>query len=285
LKTREMNKLKPFNRMIVLMAIAFLGGIVYVLLTKDATLRSMQNIFELKKIDEPPAGFVKVFQSPLTGTFQSNSNIYSFSVDKPSIVHFYLLSQYDGEKWLVLRSKKKLIGINSNELNLLKGDYWSASASLLLDSGSYQVLALNPELRGEIVLYISNQPADKDMIKRMVKIDRGDLNNPPPGYERVFYTNLGKLDVSSDFNAISLKVTNNIIFSFSVYSNIRRGKLSVRFKGSNLREIEIINEEHPVSDCSTINVNKGIYSFRVIAESADGELVIFISNQKCCIIQ
>ncbi len=263
-----------FWKRILFFFLVLAGGGILTYYISQGLVENMKNIHDLRKINEPDASYTQVYSIPARETNLIDPVVYRFDLKQPEVVYIYLLAQYDGDKWFQLKGDQNIIGVNGQEIDLLKGDYWIAQSSFLLRKGRYEIIAQNPDLKGEFNIYISNEKPDVKMFSRLARIDSGSLNNPPEGYEKVFFTNMIKVE-STNLTVYNFSIDKPGEEFFCVYSSIKRGSISVRLRGTTIKELEFINEKHPLSDQCSISLRKGSYSLVLLSDQPDGELYIF----------
>ncbi len=250
------------------------GGTVLSYLISIGMRENLNNINDIQNQRKPDEGYVRVFSSGQGGTNLGSDVIYSLDLKSPMLEHFYILSQFEGDKWIKLKGDKKIIGVNGTAIDLIKGDYAVAQSSFLLKSGRYIISAENPFIKGELTLYVSNEKPDLKTYRRLLMIDEGDLNNPPEGYENIYSSNSG-IPEKTNVIIYSFNVGSTIKEAFSIYGKISEGKLSVRLKGGNIRDFEFINENHPMSDQCSLFLEKGSYSIWIFTDGFKGRLAVF----------
>ncbi len=247
------------------------GALLSYLLTLGY-VENMRSISDLSKSFEPDKGYIKVFS---TGKTNLNEGIlYRIGLRTPMLVHFYITARYDGDKWIELKGDKKIVGVNGNYVDLLRGNYPLANDSFLLREGSYEVIAQNPYINGNLTLYISNEKPEVKTVARLLRIDSGDLDNPPSGLVKVYSASLNQFEST---NAVVYEFRKETAGNetFSVYARVPRGRVSVKLQGRNIRDFEFINEMHPVCDQFTTTLEKGDYRITITADHPGGEVMIF----------
>jgi hypothetical protein len=113
--------------------------------------------------------------------------------------------------------------------------------------------------------------------ERLMKVDQGDLDNPPEGYEKVYIADLSELNCKEDIvYTLTLDRTQKV--GFSLYTNSTKGNVSVDFAGENSNFYGLINSFYKIEDRMENTYSKGTYEFKLTSNNADGQVYIYIKK-------
>ena len=257
--------------------VIFIGGfgigIVLLILVVTNTLNLMEEILT----PQPPDGFRSFF----TVKKEKNNKegyIRKLIVEKPAAYLFFVAPNFNGNKIVKFISERKLIGLCTNEIIMLEKDYGSSQVFLLLLPGTYRFF-INFDVAGASIFFYTNIiELSSNYVSRILRIDGGEIYNPPEGYRKLFATNLTDLD-ENNLSVGKFEVTNPGEYSFCAYSTMcKKGRFSLRLVGGGYQGIEILNENRTISDQVSLYLNKGKYEILLSCYEADCNVVLYITN-------
>jgi hypothetical protein len=267
----EMPKLSKKNMLIFIAGFGI--GIVLLIFVVKNTLDLMEQILT----PQPPEGFNSFFTIKKEKT-NKEGYIREFIVKKPAAYLFFVAPNFNGNKIVKFISEKRLIGLYTNEIIMLEKDYGSSQVFLLLLPGSYKFF-INFDVAGASIFFYTNViELSSNYVNRILKIDRGEIYNPPEGFRKFFATNLNGLDVNN-LSAGRFEVTNPGEYSFCAYSTMcKKGRFSLRLVGGGYQGVDILNEKRTISDQVSLYLNKGKYEILLSSYEADCDVVLYITN-------
>ncbi len=257
------------NSKIVFIAGFLIGGILLVILF----------YYNIKVLDEvltpePPAGFKKFTVVKKEST---NDLAFDFVVDKPAVYQFFIAPNFKGDKIVKLTSEKRFIGLYTNELTLLEGEYGNSQVALLLLAGKYKFY-VNIGIKGASIYFYTNTVIMDDMyIRRLTKIDSGEIYNPPSSYREIFRTNLLNLKINN-LPVSKFRIERSGEYGFSAYSTRTKGKFSLRLVGGGYKGVDLLNETRLISDQLTLFLPQADYEVFLSSFGAEADVVLYITN-------
>ncbi|NLM45494.1 MAG: hypothetical protein GX200_01640 [Firmicutes bacterium] len=255
-------------------AILRLCVIVGVLLVALDALDKSKGKFNL------PSRFEKVIVD-LSEKARNNELLFTNALDVPSKVEFMLQSDAEGEKEVKIVSEAEILGLKSREANFKVGKFTgnsSISAAFIMGKGSYSVYLTSEKKSGEIAIGHQESAVEISEFERLLKIHKGDLNNPPKGYVEIYSTDLAGRS-SNEEVIYTLQLDKNKEIGLSVYTSAKQGIVSVDFSGENVHYIGLVHSEHNrICDQLQTTLPAGEYQIKLTCENADGQLYVFLKE-------
>ncbi|MCX7820149.1 MAG: hypothetical protein N2258_00545, partial [Brevinematales bacterium] len=231
-------------------------------------------VLETTLTPEPPSGFKQY--KIITKKDQEKMEFY-LSIDKPLIYQFFIAPNFNGEKKVTLKGEKRFIGLFTNELTLLEGDYGSAQIALVMLPGNY-IFNIDFDIKGASIYFYTNiHEIDEKYLKRILEIDSGKIYNPPPGYKEIFKTNLNNLKINN-LTIAKFEIKESKDYGFSAYSTKSSGKFSLRLVGGGYKGVELLNETRLFSDQLSLYLPKGSYEILLSSYDSKAQLVLYMTN-------
>jgi len=225
---------------------------------------------------EPPHGFNKFFVIKKKNN-DKNTEEYEFKVDKPTIFQFFVSPNFHGEKTVKFVSPKRIIGLYTNEITILEGNYGNSQVSLLLTPATYKFL-VDFQIKGASIYFYTNiYIPDNEYVERLVKIDSGNIYNPPKGYREIFRTNLSKLNVNN-LSIAKFTIQNSGNYGICAYSTKSKGKFSLKLVGGGYKGVDLLNEGRLFSDQIFLYLPPSSYEILLSSYEAHANIVIYLTN-------
>lgn len=264
-------KLSRKNKLVL--GIGFGIGIILIIFTVNNSLKVLEEIIT----PQPPENFNLFFAIKKE---KNNKGGYyrEFEVDKPSIYQFFIAPNFNADKVVRFSSKEKFVGLYTNEITLLEGNYGSSQVSLFLFPGKYQFY-VNFGIPGATIYFYTNvYLPDVDYVNRITKVEKGDIYNPPKNYRELYRTNLSGLEVNN-LSIAKFSISNSGEYSFSAYSTrCSRGRFSLRLVGGGYQGIDLLNQDRYISDQVSIFLPRGVYEIFLSSYNADCRVVLYMTN-------
>lgn len=227
-----------------------------------------------------PAGYEKIRIS-LEEKARTNETVYTKELTGATEVSFMIQSNSDINSTIKISCDKKLIGNNNYEetyqISQMTGNSY-LSPKLLLQPGRYTITVTNTQTSGSIMIGYQEKPLAEREYQRLLKIEEGDLNNPPEGYELAYHSELAGLDCESE-TVYTLTLDHSQKIGIAAYTNATEGNVSVDFIGDNSNFIGIISPKfHMICDGIENSFRQGEYKIKLTSRNADGEVYIFIKK-------
>lgn len=202
------------------------------------------------------------------------------TLQSPALVKMIFQSDSETLKHLRIVSESEIIGRDAREdeieLNRLIGPT-STSASLLLGRGKYALYLTSEKAPGKLVVGYQETPYEPEEFARLERIHRGELTNPPDGYQEVYSTSLSGLSLNED-TVYTLTLDSTQSIGVSIYTSAREGYMSVDFIGDRVGWWGLVGTEHRILDQLEITLTRGEYHFRLTCDNADGEVYIYVKT-------
>ncbi len=231
-------------------------------------------VLETTITPEPPSGFQKY---QVITKKDDEKMEFSLTIEEPLIYQFFIAPNFNGEKKVVLKGEKRFVGLFSNELILLEGDYGSSQIALILLPGKY-TFNIDFSIKGASIYFYTNiYKIDKSYLSRILAIDSGNIYNPPDGYKEIFRTNLNKLNVNN-LSIAMFEIKEAKEYGFSAYSTKSSGKFSLRLVGGGYKGVELLNESRIMSDQLHLYLPKGTYEVLLSSYDSKANIVLYMTN-------
>lgn len=256
---------------IILLGICLLIGIPFIgmdLLSKDAGNFNNHYIYKKIKID-------------LKEKSRENETVLVKELSSATELSLEIQSDSDSMSYVSISSDQKLIGSNGKEerygIRDMTGNSY-VSPTLLLQPGKYEIKVTNTQAEGKLVIGYKEKKIDDKDYERLLKVDSGDLNNPPEGYELVYSGDLSGLNCSKKV-VYSLSINHNQDIGICVYTNSSKGNATVDFIGKNNNFTGLVTpKSHAICEQTEGTFPAGDYEFQLTSENADGQMYIFIKK-------
>jgi hypothetical protein len=227
-----------------------------------------------------PSGYKKI-KIDLQEKVRKNELIYEKELKVPTRVNIMVQCDSDSKSFLHVSSEKKILGNSKKEedyqINKLTGNS-SMSMTYILQPGKYSITITNPKVEGTVMLGYNEKAVETSEYERLSKIDSGDLNNPPEGYEKVYSADLSGLNCKQE-GVYTLTLDRTQKIGISVYTNTTKGNVSVDFIGDSSNFTGLV---YPgisnICDQLITTQTKGTYVFKLNCEDADGQVVIYMKK-------
>ncbi|MEJ5283941.1 MAG: hypothetical protein ACP5Q5_02105 [Brevinematia bacterium] len=254
--------------------IIFITGFVIGIILLIFLVKESIKVLETTLTPEPPQGFK---QYKVITKKENEKMEFSLTVDKPLIYQFFIAPNFNGEKKVKLKTKDRFIGLFTNELTLLEGDYGNAQIALIMLPGEY-TFNIDFEINGASIYFYTNIiEIDKEYLNRILAIDSGKIYNPPEGYIEIFKTNLNNLKINN-LTVAKFEIKEPKEYGFSAYSTKSSGKFSIRLVGGGYKGVELLNETRLMSDQLSLYLPQGNYEIILSAYDSKANIVLYMTN-------
>lgn len=237
-------------------------------------LASNQNSFKI------PHRFEKI-KIDMNEKVRTEEVVYKKMLKAATRVDIMVQCDVDSNSSISIISDKKIIGSNVNKLNYqinkLTGNS-SMSMSLILQPGNYSISISNNKTKGSIMIGYEEKKMSTSEYERLKRIDSGELDNPPKGYENIYSADLTGLNTKQK-SVYTLTLDRMQKIGISVYTNATKGDMTVDFIGNynNNTGLVFANTNH-ICDQLITTLPKGTYEFKLTSDDADGQVSIFIKK-------
>ncbi len=257
-----------------LLVICLMAGIPLMIMDSNMGSNGVNGKFTI------PAGYTKI-EIDLDEKSRNSEVIFTSTLDIPKGFDLYVQSDSEEEKIIEVTSEHKFIGKADNKhiLNVNKvTDNMANTFNQIFGPGEISISLTNQKAKGKIVIGYRERAIDISEYERLSKIDSGDLNNPPKGYDKAYRIDLSGLKYKDEtIYSITLDKAQNVGFSF--YTDSREGNVSVDLIGENSSFYGLISSGHNnICDQLELMFEKGEYKVRLNCENADGQLYVFIKK-------
>jgi hypothetical protein len=254
-----------------ILAVCLLIGIPFILMDVIATGNGPFNI---------PSGFKKI-KVDLKEKERNNEVVLTKEIKNATVVCFMVQSDSDTNSTVRILSDKKFIGSNAVEekfeVKSLTGKSYM-SPTFMLQPGHFSITVTNVITDGNLMIGYKEKEIEASEYERLLKIDRGDLNNPPEGYELLYSSDLSGLEKNQEIiDTITLDHTQKI--GISVYTNSTKGNVSVDFIGKYSSFYGLVTPKvRYICDRMENTLQAGDYDIQLTCKDADGQIYIFIKK-------
>ncbi len=250
-------------------SIGFLIGIILLFILVKESIRVLEETVS----PEPPAGF----KNYKTITKGKDNMSFDLVIEKPVIYHFFIAPNFNGNKIVKLKGEKRFIGLFTNEITLLEGDYGNSQIALILVPGVYN-FSVDFEINGASIYFYTNvYEMDDTYFRRISLIDSGKIYNPPANYKELFRTNLTRLNLNN-LTIAKFSIEKSGEYGFSVYSTKSSGKFSVRLVGGGYKGVDLLNETRLFSDQLSLYLPRGNYELLLSSYESKADIVVYMTN-------
>lgn len=227
-----------------------------------------------------PSGYKKI-EVNLNEKARKHELVYTKELKNAAEISFMIQCDTDIQSIISIESDKKLIGSSTDkevfDIRKITGSSY-LSPKMLLQPGKYSIRITNVQTDGEIVIGYKEKELKEAEYKRLLKIDNGELNNPPKGYELVYSSDLSDLDYDNK-EVYTLTLERARKTGISVYTNASTGIVSVDFMGENSNFTGLVTPKlHYICDQMENIFQKGTYKIHLTSENAKGQIYIFIKK-------
>lgn len=225
-----------------------------------------------------PKGF-ESFLVDLNEKTRTDELLFTGELEWPSYLDLFFQSDAAGIKHVTVVSESDILGAIDRRMSFAVGTFTgkaSSSPSLLMDAGKYSVYLTSEQTEGKIVIARRSTAVDVSEFERLSKIHKGDLDNPPEGYERIYSADLSEKACREEtIYTLSLDRAESI--GLSIYTSARQGIVSVDFVGENMYYYNLVNPvSNRICDRLELILPAGDYKLNLTCEDARGELVVFV---------
>lgn len=207
--------------------------------------------------------------------------VYTKELKHAAEISFMIQSDADAESSVSIESDEKFLGSDTNKESCPVGNMTGTSylsPKMLLQPGKYTIKVTNIQTGGKLMIGYKERKLETAEYERLLKIDKGELNNPPEGYELVYSADLSGLAYNQEV-IYDLTLNHSQKVGISVYTNASSGKVSVDFAGESNSFIGLVTPKvHYICDRLENTFGKGNYKIRLSSEDADGQIYIFIKK-------
>jgi hypothetical protein len=227
-----------------------------------------------------PSGYKKIVID-LNEKTRNNEIIFTSTNSNPILVDFYIQSDSEIINQLTIVSENNIVGTNSNEKSFNFGNIVQEAAvsSSILMTGKYTILLKNEKTKGKMIIGYKERKIENSEIDRLIKIDEGDIDNPPQDYQKIYSTDLLGEDCK-DKTIYTLKLDKAQKIGLSIYTNSKKGNVSVDFIGNNINYYGLIySSNSTICDQFELSLGEGEYEIKVTNENSDGQLYVFLKDE------
>lgn len=223
----------------------------------------------------------KVISVDLMEKARDNEVVFTKELDTAAEISFRIQSNSQTESIVRISSDETLIGMNTKE-NVnpvcdITGNSYIGSR-IMLQPGTYKITVTNAKAEGEIRIGYKEKEIEASEYERLMKLDGGELDNPPEGYELVYHTELSDLNCKEE-SVYTLKLEKSQKLGLCVYTNSSKGYVSVDFTGKSSSYYGIINSEaQRIYESGESYYGKGNYEIKLTSEDADGQVYVYIKK-------
>lgn len=217
----------------------------------------------------------------LSNTARKDELLFESELEIPSSIEFFIQSDAEGEKNVKVISDSEILGLKEKEISFNVGKYTgnaSTSATFVMDAGKYSVYLTNEKTNGRIAIGYQETPKETSEFERLFKIHKGDLNNPPVGYEEIYSTDLAELNYKDEIiYTLSLDKSKDI--GLSIYTSSKEGDVSIDLIGESTNFFGLVHSAHNnILDQLETTLSPGEYQLKLTCENADGKLYVFLKQ-------
>ncbi len=256
---------------IIVLAACLLIGIPFIIMDRIAENNGDFNI---------PSWYETV-RIKLEEKARNSEVVYTKELTNATVVSFMIQSNSQTDSTIRISSDKKLIGSNTHEETFMISNMTGKSylsPKMILQPGTYTITVTSKKTEGVVMIGYQETELNSSEYERLLKIDQGDLNNPPEGYELAYSTKLSGLDCTQEtVYSLSLDRSKNI--GIAVYTNATTGKATVDFQGTYSNFIGLVTPKvHTICEQMESTFQRGDYEIQLTSKNADGEIYIFIKK-------
>lgn len=254
-----------------ILGICLLIGIPLIIMDLQARNHSEFSIpFGYKRVD------IKLYKRD-----RKNEIVYQKNLKFATVVSFHIQSNSTNENYVTIKSEHNIIGNISNEdtcsiQKMPQGGY--DGSTYILQPGKYTIAVNSKKSKGMIMIGFKEKKLADSIYKRLKKIDGGDLNNPPQGYEKVYSAKLSKLNCK-DKTVFKVTFDHAKKVGLCVYTSASKGNLSVDyFIGKDSSYYGLITPgKNKICD-RLESYSKGTYEVKLTTKDTDGEIYVFMKK-------
>ena len=237
-------------------------------------------IGQTKDVFTIPSNYDKVIVD-LSEESRTEKLLFEHELKVPSKVDFFMQSDASGEKTIKVKSESDIVGLAYQEIDFSVGTYTgntATSPSLIMGAGSYSVYLTSENTDGRIAIGYRETPMDPEEYDRLLKVHKGELNNPPKHYVEIFSSDLtGRISKDEVVYTLNLSTPTNI--GFSIYTSAEQGNLSVDIIGQSSNYYGLVHPERfRICDQLETTLQPGKYQFKLTCEHANGQVSIFLKQ-------
>jgi len=227
-----------------------------------------------------PAGYTKI-EIDLDEKSRNTEMIFESTLDIPKGIDLYIQSNSEEEKIIKISSEHNIIGKSDKECILTVNKVTNNMANnfnQIFGPGKISITLTNQKAKGKLIIGYRERSIDISDYERLSKIDNGDLNNPPKGYDMACNIDLDGLNCKDEV-IYTLTVDKSQKIGLSFYTNSKEGTVSVDFcaDGNNYYGL-VYSGLNNICDQLELTLDKGEYEVRLNSENADGQLYVFIKK-------
>jgi hypothetical protein len=227
-----------------------------------------------------PSGYEKV-TIHLNEKVRNMETVYTKELKEPTEVNIVMQSDSDIQNKVVIASDQKILGSNGKEQTFQIKDvvgYSYLTSKIIFKPGIYTIKVTSAKTEGDIVIGFKENTISSSEFERLLKIESGELNHAPEGYEEVYHTDLSGLNVK-DQTVYSLTLDRTRKIGICIYTNATKGNCSVDFIGETSQYYGLINPGiQSICDRLENTLSKGTYEIKLSSNNADGQVYIFLKK-------
>lgn len=255
--------------LIVIVIICFMIGIPLLIIDRLA----MNGDFKIP-------GNYNMIKVDLNDKVRSNEIVYTKKLNTAAKVRFMIQCDSDAQGSIQIASEQKILGSNFKEetIMLMKvTGSQSMNPELILQPGNYSITVTNEKTEGTMIIGYNEKELPAAEYERLKKVDGGELNNPPEGYEKIYSATLSGLSCKEE-KIYTLQLDHIQKIGIAVYSSATKGNLSVDFLGKNNNFIGMVSPGVANIYEMENSFATGTYEFKLTSDGADGQVYIFLKK-------
>lgn len=206
--------------------------------------------------------------------------VFESKLEVPSSVEFFIQSNAPSVKFVKVISESEILGLNSRQVIFNVGEFTgssSTSGTFILDAGKYSVYLSSEKTDGKIAIGYRETDKEVSEFERLLKVHKGDLNNPPDRYEKVYSTDLTGLSYKEEV-IYKLTIDQAKEVGFSIYTSAEQGNISVDIIGESSNYFSTVHSNKRICDQLEATLPAGDYLVKLTCKNADGQLFIFLKR-------
>lgn len=255
-------------------------SILIICLLTGIPLMVMDTLSDEKSTFIVPSGY-KTIEIDLGEKARNNDVVFSTVLNEAEVFDIYLQSDSDESKDIMLTSDHKIIGQKGYSSNYQIGkviNHEAMGSKYILNAGQITITLTSAQAKGKLLIAYRENAISPSGFERLSKIDNGELNNPPEGYQEVYSIDLSGLNCKDkNIYTLTLDKTQNI--GLSIYTDSKHGNVSVDFVGMQTNYYGLVySQNNSICDQLEQVLGKGEYEIRLNSENADGQLYVFIKQ-------